>query len=162
MRNFELWMVVAAERDVTAHFKPSHEIQQVKNYLQTETHDNRRTFFVDRETDRQTDKPTNPQTFEDFLKIRGWKIWVFCTTSWKIIFLVQWLFFLFNVRNLKFEAIPVGIKHRYHYFWPNFRFFWNFCGGSRETFLTDFEVSSAQNRLIFFLRNSKCDNFAST
>ena len=56
MRNFELWMVVAAERDVTAHFKPSNEIQQVKNYLQTETHDNRRTFL---RTKRQTDRQTN-------------------------------------------------------------------------------------------------------
>ena len=56
MRNFELWMVVAAERDVTAHFKPSNEIQQVKNYLQTETHDNRRTFL---RTKRQTDKQTH-------------------------------------------------------------------------------------------------------
>jgi len=52
-------MVVAAERDVTAHFKPSNEIQQVKNYLQTETHDNRRTFL---RTKRQTDKQTNKQT----------------------------------------------------------------------------------------------------
>ena len=56
MRNFELWMVVAAERDVTAHFKHSHEIQQVKNYLQTETHDNRRTLFADRQPDRHPDK----------------------------------------------------------------------------------------------------------
>ena len=57
MRNFELLMVVAAERDVTAHFKPSYEIQQVKNYLQTETHDNRRTFSGRkyRPTDRWTD-----------------------------------------------------------------------------------------------------------
>ena len=40
--NFELLMVLGAKRGVTVHFKPSHQILKVKNYLQTQTYIDRR------------------------------------------------------------------------------------------------------------------------